>query len=163
MTLCAIQHGISSIMSSQSSRALLLFVIIVFATRPTRPRPQSCKADKYANGCSIPLGILAPYKEQFTPACNKHDICYGCVSINLMYSYCLYGKPRTLVGLNSRYSWSIDQYDGRIARADFVTIAKLTHLFQSDWLSVENKVKLSQLRKTDLLTIAKFTHQFQSD
>ena len=47
------------------------------------PRPEICKADKYANGCSVPLGMNAPYKDQFTPACNKHDICYGCVSIFL--------------------------------------------------------------------------------
>ena len=43
-------------------------------------RPQICNADKHANGCSVPLGINAPYKNDFTPACNKHDICYGCVS-----------------------------------------------------------------------------------
>ena len=47
-------------------------------------RPQLCNADKHANGCSVPLGINAPYKSDFTPACNKHDICYGCVSLSLL-------------------------------------------------------------------------------
>ena len=47
---------------------------------PALPRPHVCNADKHTNGCSVPLGINAPYKKDFTPACNKHDICYGCVS-----------------------------------------------------------------------------------
>lgn len=42
---------------------------------------RQCAADGYSNGCSVPLGMEAPYKASFTPACNKHDICYGCVSI----------------------------------------------------------------------------------
>ncbi|KAK3733985.1 hypothetical protein QZH41_009840, partial [Actinostola sp. cb2023] len=39
---------------------------------------RQCLADQYSNGCSVPLGIATPYKGRFTPACNKHDICYGC-------------------------------------------------------------------------------------
>ena len=33
------------------------------------------------NGCSVPAGLWAPYKNTFTPACYKHDFCYFCVSI----------------------------------------------------------------------------------
>ena len=33
------------------------------------------------NGCSVPAGLWAPYKNSFTPACYKHDFCYFCVSI----------------------------------------------------------------------------------
>ncbi|XP_032220272.1 conodipine-P1 [Nematostella vectensis] len=29
------------------------------------------------NGCS-PANVPLPYKETFTPACNKHDVCYSC-------------------------------------------------------------------------------------
>ena len=43
-----------------------------------------CAADGHSNGCSVPLGMDAPYKTSFTPACNKHDICYGCVSTFLV-------------------------------------------------------------------------------
>lgn len=39
-----------------------------------------CKIN--ANGCSVPLGLPAPYKKTFTPACNKHDVCYYCVSLH---------------------------------------------------------------------------------
>ena len=31
------------------------------------------------NGCSVPFGINIPYKSTFTPACEKHDVCYYCV------------------------------------------------------------------------------------
>ena len=37
--------------------------------------------DLYANGCSIPFGLSFTYKTLFTPSCNRHDICYGCVSL----------------------------------------------------------------------------------
>ena len=33
------------------------------------------------NGCSVPAGLWAPYKNTFTPACYKHDFCYFCVRI----------------------------------------------------------------------------------
>lgn len=39
-----------------------------------------CKIN--ANGCSVPLGLPAPYKKTFTPACDKHDVCYYCVSLH---------------------------------------------------------------------------------
>ena len=32
------------------------------------------------NGCSVPFKLPAPFKKAFTPACNIHDVCYGCVS-----------------------------------------------------------------------------------
>lgn len=30
------------------------------------------------NGCSVPGGLPFFYKKTFTPACNKHDVCYSC-------------------------------------------------------------------------------------
>ena len=40
----------------------------------------SCPADVHVNGCSIPLNAPFPYKELFKPVCNRHDVCYICVS-----------------------------------------------------------------------------------
>ena len=42
---------------------------------------KECENDKtMINGCSVPWGIDFPYKEFFLPACNRHDVCYSCVS-----------------------------------------------------------------------------------
>ena len=42
---------------------------------------KECENDKtMINGCSIPWGVDFPYKEFFLPACNRHDVCYSCVS-----------------------------------------------------------------------------------
>ena len=61
---------------------LTLFVAILFGSIGfSWPNPNHCKADKHTNGCSVPLGMNAPFKDDFKPACNKHDICYGCVSL----------------------------------------------------------------------------------
>lgn len=32
------------------------------------------------DGCSVPIFKKFPYKKVFEPACNRHDICYICVS-----------------------------------------------------------------------------------
>ncbi len=74
-------------MFQNSGFLVLSFLFVCCMPKLVRPRPQICKADKYANGCSVPLGMAAPYKEQFTPACNKHDICYGCVSEVNFFTY----------------------------------------------------------------------------
>lgn len=34
------------------------------------------------NGCSIPGNLPFPYKRYFNKACNKHDVCYACVSLS---------------------------------------------------------------------------------
>ena len=37
------------------------------------------------------MGMNAPFKREFTPACDKHDICYGCVSTGfVILSCCVY-------------------------------------------------------------------------
>ena len=33
------------------------------------------------NSCSVPGGLPFFYKTTFTPACDKHDVCYSCVRI----------------------------------------------------------------------------------
>ncbi|VDI52925.1 Hypothetical predicted protein [Mytilus galloprovincialis] len=33
-----------------------------------------------SSGCSIPLFKKFPYKKNFTPSCQRHDICYNCAA-----------------------------------------------------------------------------------
>ena len=40
----------------------------------------TCPIMKKTNGCSIPLDLSFPYKEEFKDVCNMHDVCYVCVS-----------------------------------------------------------------------------------
>jgi hypothetical protein len=61
---------------------LLVFfacVDINVAKTGTRQRRGSCVYNQYTNGCSTPTGY-EPYRKEFTPACNEHDVCYCCVS-----------------------------------------------------------------------------------
>ena len=37
------------------------------------------------NGCSVPFGLPFFYKREFTPACNKHDVCYYCVRLTFVF------------------------------------------------------------------------------
>ena len=53
----------------------------LFCVKKTNNRPLSCVADQFADGCSVPPEFPAPFKKELTSACNRHDICYGCVSI----------------------------------------------------------------------------------
>ena len=39
-----------------------------------------CEADNHVNGCSIPFDAPVAYKTDFVQACNRHDVCYYCVS-----------------------------------------------------------------------------------
>uniref|UniRef100_A0A7M5XEZ6 Uncharacterized protein n=1 Tax=Clytia hemisphaerica TaxID=252671 RepID=A0A7M5XEZ6_9CNID len=59
-------------------RTEILFFQLIVSLRCIHGRPLSCAADKYADGCSVPSMIPAPFKREFTSACNRHDICYGC-------------------------------------------------------------------------------------
>ena len=38
-----------------------------------------CAVLSDVNGCSTPFKKF-PYRDQFTPSCNSHDVCYRCVS-----------------------------------------------------------------------------------
>eukprot|EP00111_Clytia_hemisphaerica_P019641 TCONS_00057945-protein len=44
----------------------------------TRPKDKACKRD--VNGCGSGFTASLPlfYREEFTPCCNKHDVCYDC-------------------------------------------------------------------------------------
>ena len=65
------------------SCAALLLVILscvdVSTARKIREKRSTCVSDEHINGCSTPTGH-EPYREEFTPACNEHDVCYFCVS-----------------------------------------------------------------------------------
>lgn len=58
-----------------------VLILGLFMLRFTFCSGRVCEADRNTNGCSTPMGINAPFKREFTPACDKHDICYGCVSV----------------------------------------------------------------------------------
>lgn len=60
------------------SYAIFVFVFVSSSILCVHMRPLSCAADKFADGCSVPLAFPAPFKNEFTSACNRHDICYGC-------------------------------------------------------------------------------------
>lgn len=38
----------------------------------------SCIHERYINGCTIPLDMKFFYKDDFSPACDIHDVCYFC-------------------------------------------------------------------------------------
>ena len=61
------------IVGSVALIVLILFAEGLFAI-------SECGAHGHVNGCSVPGDLPYFYKDHFKPACNKHDICYGCVS-----------------------------------------------------------------------------------
>ena len=81
-------------MSEQLKVDLILCSLLLLSSAVVYARPLSCAADKFADGCSVPSMIPAPFKMEFTHACNRHDICYGCVSIlrysNILLFFCLH-------------------------------------------------------------------------
>ena len=64
---------------------LLLFGSVLLALSLSQEMSPRCLqlAVQKTNGCSVPAGLWAPYKNTFTPACYKHDFCYFCVRITL--------------------------------------------------------------------------------
>ena len=69
---------------------IYLFIMLLFCVNKSNNRPLSCAADKFADGCSVPSVFPAPFKKEFTSACNRHDICYGCVSIGILIYFSAY-------------------------------------------------------------------------
>ena len=71
---------------SDMFRVVVLLCVVVTSLAKTcddAPYNNRCTCDfnPYTNGCSSPTGKYTPYQRQFTQACNKHDVCYKCVSI----------------------------------------------------------------------------------
>ena len=60
------------------SEILVVLDMILLASALKAESPQ-CHVE--TNGCSIPKGVPRPFVETFTPACNRHDVCYRCVSV----------------------------------------------------------------------------------
>ena len=62
---------------------LLLFGLVLLALSLSQEMSPRCLqlAVQKTNGCSVPAGLWAPYKNTFTPACYKHDFCYFCVRV----------------------------------------------------------------------------------
>ena len=60
------------------SEILVVLDMVLLASALKTESPQ-CHVE--TNGCSIPKGVPRPFVETFTPACNRHDVCYRCVSV----------------------------------------------------------------------------------
>ena len=62
---------------------LLLFGSVLLALSLSQEMSPRCLqlAVQKTNGCSVPAGLWAPYKNTFTPACYKHDFSYFCVRV----------------------------------------------------------------------------------
>ena len=69
--------------SAMAQIVLLFFGSLLLALSLSQEMSPRCLqlAVQKTNGCSVPAGLWAPYKNTFTPACYKHDFCYFCVSI----------------------------------------------------------------------------------
>lgn len=65
-------HHRFSILSLSQLYVLLLFLLCA----PSLCASSHCT--KSVNGCSTPSGT--PFKKEFTPYCNRHDLCYTCAS-----------------------------------------------------------------------------------
>lgn len=59
-------------------------LIVLLATAAVVASASVCSNEKYTNGCSVPFGLPWFYKDEFAAVCNKHDICYACVSIIIL-------------------------------------------------------------------------------
>lgn len=51
----------------------------------------------HVNGCSVPSFLPHPFIRVFTPSCDKHDVCYDCVSTAMLYSYWCMGIQSILL------------------------------------------------------------------
>ncbi|CAH3046364.1 unnamed protein product [Porites evermanni] len=57
------------------SEILVVLDMVLLASALKTESPQ-CHVE--TNGCSTPKGVPRPFVETFTPACNRHDVCYRC-------------------------------------------------------------------------------------
>ena len=55
--------------------SLTLFVIINY-----HKSESACISNQNVNGCSVPFRGSFPYARVFKSDCNRHDVCYRCVS-----------------------------------------------------------------------------------
>ena len=62
------------------SISIALLLSISAAVHGGKTPSGTCDVLKKTNGCSIPLDLPFPYKQEFQPVCNEHDVCYICVS-----------------------------------------------------------------------------------
>ena len=61
--------------------AVYVCLIGCFSVVTCSPGPTfSCIADNHVNGCNVLP--FTPYEAVFTPACDRHDVCYFCVSVS---------------------------------------------------------------------------------
>ena len=88
---------------------VLDMVLLVSALKTESPQ---CHVE--TNGCSIPKGVPRPFVETFTPACNRHDVCYRCVSVisslfpRTLFPGCEAGKGPGIGRPIRHFDWLID-------------------------------------------------------
>ena len=66
-------------------QVLALYVLLLLLSLRAGGATQTNSSSRpvHINGCSIPCDFPFIYKTKFTSACNKHDVCYSCVSFKL--------------------------------------------------------------------------------
>ena len=67
------------------TQVLALYVLLLLLSLHAGGATQTNSSSRpvHINGCSIPCDFPFIYKTKFTSACNKHDVCYSCVSFKL--------------------------------------------------------------------------------
>ena len=65
---------------------LVLWIFMVFvAFLEVSSNNNQCTVLSDINGCTVPFKLPLPYVKEFTPSCNSHDVCYRCVSKNIIW------------------------------------------------------------------------------
>ena len=67
------------------TQVLALYVLLLLLSLHAGGATQTNSSSRpvHINGCSIPCDFPFIYKTKLTSACNKHDVCYSCVSFKL--------------------------------------------------------------------------------
>ena len=70
---------------TQQSSAMRITIFVVLSTLLMLSLNLEVNARCQPNECSV--WNIVPYKQFFTPACNKHSICYACVRSVFLFLY----------------------------------------------------------------------------
>ena len=106
------------------SEILVVLEMVLLASALKTESPQ-CHVE--TNGCSIPKGVPRPFVETFTPACNRHDVCYRCVSvISILFHRTLFpggeaGKGPGIGRPIRHFDWLIDLGNSKPGKSALVT------------------------------------------
>nr|UMA83986.1 venom-related protein conodipine [Conus judaeus] len=68
-------------MSAPPLRVVVVVVAVMTTVMMMMAMPvkaDQCDQHPVVNGCSVPSFIQPQHQDTFTPACYRHDVCYGC-------------------------------------------------------------------------------------